>query len=241
MPRWSPRRRPGPSPSLPPDDDSSHRRRFAGILELEDLLLGLWLLVAEHWVVRYSGRPPVEWVEPREGGGLPWPLVVLLLAAAFLIFTRGSCDTSIDRAVMRRILIFPPLFFVLPLLASLVSLIRGGEKSVAKLGGDEAEWPMPAAPDWLRRLVATPIFLVGDSAFLSAFENEQRSFLGTDGAGVADAVSTFFVVAIPYLIFVVGPRVAAGSSGDWKVWLGRFGVYAVLLVSGSQLASSGWL
>jgi hypothetical protein len=41
-----------------------------------------------------------------------------------------------------------------------VSLIRGGERSLERLGGDQAEWPMPAEPDWLRRLAATPIILL---------------------------------------------------------------------------------
>lgn len=40
--------------------------RFARILEVEDLLLALWLLAAETLVVRYSGRKPVEWAEPGQ-------------------------------------------------------------------------------------------------------------------------------------------------------------------------------
>lgn len=209
-------------------------RRLGGILEIEDLLLALWLLVAEQLVVRLSGRQPIEWVE-RPDGSLTWPFVLLILAGAFVIFTRGSADTSIDTAVKRRILILPPLFFVLPILASVISMIRGGEKSIVKLGGDEAEWPMPAAPDWLRRLIATPILLVGDSAFLSAYQQEQRVFLAPEGPGVKDIALAFFVVAIPYLIFIVGPRVATGATAPWWVWLVRFAVYAVLLVTGRQL------
>lgn len=222
-------------------ENDSRPRRFARILQLEDLLLALWLLAAESLAVRYSGRAPVYWAEPGADGSLPWPLVALLLSAAFVIFTRGACDTSVDVAVKRRILIAPPLFFVLPLIAVIVSLIRGGEKSLAKLGGEEAEWPMPAVPDWLRRLVATPILLVGDSAFLSAFEAGQRTFPGPlGGPTLADIALTFFLVAIPYLIFVVGPRVAAGASDDWKIWLARFAFYALVLVSGRQLAMGGW-
>lgn len=222
-------------------ENASQPRRFGGIFELEDLLLALWMLAVEQWVVRYSGQSPVLWAEPRADGSLPWPLVALLLAAAFVIFTRGHCDTSIDTGIKRRILIAPPLFLVLPLIASIISLIRGGEKSLAHLGGEEAEWPMPAAPDWLRRLVATPILLVGDSAFLSAFQEEQQAFLAPEGGPTfADFATTFFVVALPYLIFVVGPRVAAGSSSDWKVWLLRFAVYAIVLVSGRQLVLGGW-
>lgn len=212
--------------------------RFAKLLELEDLLLAVWLLAAERLVVRYSGSSPVEWAEPGQDGSLPWPLVLLLLAAAFVIFTRGSCDTTIDTAVKRRILMVLPLYFILPLIAMLVSSIKGGEKSVRHLGGDEAEWPMPAVPDWLRRLVATPILLVGDSAFLSAFEKEQQNFLGLGGPlTFTGVVSACFLMALPYLIFVIGPRVAAGSSGDWKAWLPRFAFYAVVLVTGRQLGT----
>lgn len=220
---------------------TSQPRRLLGVFELEDLLLALWMLAVEQLVSRYSGSPPVLWVEPRADGSLPWSAIAFLVAAAFVIFTRGSLDTSIDQAIKRRVLIFPPLFLVLPVFASIVSMIRGGEKSVVHLGGDEAEWPMPAAPDWLRRLVATPIFLIGDSAFLSEFESEQRIFLGTENTPTfADVSLAFFLVALPFLIFVAGPRIAAGSSGDWKVWLARFGVYAVILVTGRQLATLGW-
>jgi hypothetical protein len=220
--------------SQPPKPPS----RFANFLELEDLLLAFWLLAAETLVVRWSGRKPVEWAEPGQDG-LPWPLLLLLAAAAFVIFTRGSCDTTIDTAVKRRILMVLPLYFLLPLIAMLVSAIRGGEKSVRHLGGDEAEWPMPAAPDWLRRLVATPILLVGDSAFLSAFEKEQQVFLGLGDFTATAVISACFLVALPYLIFVIGPRVAAGSSADWKAWLPRFAFYAVVLVAGWRLESLG--
>ena len=216
--------------------------RWSKILELEDLLLALWLLAAEQLVVRSSGRPPVEWAEPRNGAMLPWPLALLLLAAAFVVFTRGSRDTSIDQAVKRRVLLVLPFYFLLPLIAMLVSAIRGGEKSVRHHGGEEAEWPMPAVPDWLRRLAATPILLVGDSAFLSAFENEQRNFTAfEEGPTFAGIATVCFLVALPYLLFVVGPRVAAGASGDWKAWLPRFAIYALALVLGRQLTLGGWL
>lgn len=219
----------------------SQPRRFAGILEVEDLLLGLWMLAAEQMVVRYSGRPAVEWIAPQPDGSPPWTLIAVLAAAAFLVFTRGSCDTSIDRAVMRRVPMFPPLFFVLPLVASVISLVRGGEKSLAEQGGDRAEWPMPAAPDWLRRLVATPLFLVGDSAFLSAFESYQGFFLRRgESPTFADISLTFIMVAVPYVTVVAGPRIAAGSSGGWLVWVARFAFYAFLLVTGRQLMIGGW-
>ena len=211
------------------------------ILEPEDVLLGLWMLAVEQWVVRYSGQSPLAWTAPREDGSWPWTLVAVLLAAAFVIFTRGSLDTSIDRALKRRILIFPPLFFVLPLIASIVSLIRGDEKSVVRRGGEEAEWPMPTVPDWLRRLVATPLFLIGDSVFLAAFESEQKSYLASEfSPSLADLTLTFLLVTLPFLISVAGPRIAAGSSGDWKIWLGRFALYAVLFVSGRQLVLGGF-
>jgi hypothetical protein len=213
--------------------------RFARILEVEDLLLALWLLAAEHLVVRYSGRKPVEWAEPGQNS-LPWPLLLLILAALFVIFTRGSCDTSIDRAVMRRVPMFPPLFFVLPLIASIISLVRGGEKSLAEQGGERAEWPMPSAPDGLRRLVATPLFLVGDSAFLSAFESYQGFFLRRESPTFGDITLTFILVAVPYVVVVAGPRIAAGSSGGWQVWVARFAFYAFLLVTGRQLMIGGW-
>ncbi len=220
-------------------------RRSAPLLEIEDLLLAAWLLIAETLVVRYSGRTPVEWVEgPFESGAsVSWPQVLFLLAAVFVIFTRGSCDTSIDTAVLRRVWMAPPLYYILPLIALAVSAIRGGEKSITQrgIGGDEAEWPFPAAPDWLRRLVATPIFLVGDSAFLSAFAEEERSLGGLEGDwSFKEIAFSSFLVALPYLIFIIGPRIATGSSTDWKVWIPRFAFYLLALIFGRQLAT-GWL
>lgn len=212
--------------------------RSAPFLELEDLLLALWMLVAA-LVVRYSGRSPLEWTESGTEGSWSWPMIVLLLAFGFVLFTRGSCDTSIDVAVMRRVPMVLPLYFVLPIIASVVSMIRGGEKSIGQpgIGGEEAEWPMPAVRDWIRRLAATPILLVGDSAFISAFEEEQRG-LGDEWT-YGDLAAAGFFVALPYLIFIIGPRVAVGSTTDWKIWLLRFSFYAAALVSGRQLAG-GW-
>jgi len=215
--------------------------RFRHAIEVEDALLVLWFLVIETLVVRDSDSSPLTWVEPGDGS---WPPMLWLtgLAALFVLFTRGSRDTTIDQAVKRRILMALPFYWLLSLLGMIVSSIRGGEKSARHLGGDEAEWPMPKVPDWLRRLVATPIQILGDAAFLDAFESQRSAQLGMGEAPIlSDQISALFVFALPYLLFVVGPRVAAGASGSWHVWLLRFAFYAIALLGAQELGLGAWL
>ena len=198
-------------------------------------MLAAWVLVVEGLVVRFLDSSPTTWIEPGEG---PWPFMLWVtgFAFVFVVFTRGSRDSSIDQAVMRRVLMTLPFYWALSLIGMGVSWIRGGERSSRHFGGDEAEWPFPSVPDWLRRMVATPILLVGDSAFLASFRTEQGHFLSLgETPAWTDYGSVFFVIALPYLLFVVGPRIAAGASGDGRIWVLRFAVYCAALVAGYQL------
>lgn len=210
------------------------------VLEPEDLLVALWLLAIQKLVVDRFGISPLTFTEPA-AGYLPLGFWLLALSALFVIFTRGERDTSIDQAVMRRMLLVLPLYWALSIIGVVVSLIRGGEKSMRDYGGDVAEWPMPVVPDWLRRLAATPLLLVGNAAFLQAALGEQNALQGSFAdRAFTDLAGSAFLVALPFVIFIVGPRTAAGDSGDWRIWVLRFGFYLSALMLGYQL-DAGWL
>lgn len=215
-------------------------RDFRQVLELEDLLVAVWFLAVQKLVIERFGISPLTFTEPA-AGHLPLGFWLLALSALFVIFTRGERDTSIDQAVMRRMLLVLPLYWVLSIVGVVVSLIRGGEKSMRDYGGDVAEWPMPAVPDWLRRLAATPLLLVGNSAFLQAALDVQNSLqVSWADRAITDLAGTVFLVALSFVLFVVAPRIAAGASGDWRIWLLRFVFYLGALLLGYQL-DAGWL
>lgn len=210
-------------------------RTWKEVLEVEDLVVALWFLAVQKLVVERFGLSPLAWTEPA-GQGFPPGFWLLVLSALFVIFTRGERDSSIDQAVMRRMLLVLPLYWLLSLIGAAISLIRGGEKSMRDYGGDEAEWPMPAVPDWLRRLAATPLLLVGNSAFLQAALGEQNALQTSWAEGAfTELASTAFLVALPFVLFVVGPRIAAGATGDARIWVLRFVFYLGALLLGYRL------
>jgi hypothetical protein len=208
------------------------------LFEVEDALVALWFLAFESLVIQLAGSP-LTWVETPDGSGSVG-MWVTLLGLAFVVFSRGSHDTSHDRAILRRIFLLGPVAFLLSAAVAIFSLLRGGSRSTRYLGGDEAEWAMPAAPDGLRRLAATPALLIGDSVFQGAFEEQRNSIMAAEALIWSDVVWVLFLFGLPYLIFIVGPRVAAGASGDWRAWTLRFALYAVALYSGHLLESHGF-
>ncbi len=163
-----------------------------------------------------SGSDPLTWVE-RPDGSLPWTLWLILLALAFVLFHKGTCDTSIDTAVKRRVLLVLPLFWLLPLIAMAVSAIpaaksRSATSAAKRLNADAGR------PGLGLRLAVTPILLIGDSVFQSVKRRKETSLPRQTHFGRPG--QHLFLVALPYLLFVVGPRVAVdpaatGESGSY--------------------------
>jgi hypothetical protein len=202
---------------------------WAEVVQVEDVLLLVWLLVVEGLLLRFSDRSPIAWIEPA-GDGLPWTAWLLILSLAFLVFTGGSRDRTVDGGIFRRILLVGPLFPVLSVVVAVVSLIRGGPRSVVRLGGDEAEWPMPRVPDWLRRTAAVPAILVGESGFRAALTSSVPHLLaGMSPGGMKGAAGVAFgllTLVVAFAIAVMGPRIAAGATTDWRFWVTRFALFA---------------
>jgi hypothetical protein len=223
------------------------RAPWAQAVQFEDILLLLWLLAAEA-VLMPAVRHLQVWSQGSVPGGWPWSVWLVIASLVFLVFTRGKADTSLDTGVLRRVLLVLPAFPVLSLVAAAVSLIRGGPRSLRVLGGDEAEWPMPTAPEWLRRTAALPAILLGESIFREELGRarpslreaiaptdlaEGTSLTSYDRAAAVGA--ELFLLAIPFLLMVVGPRVAAGATADWRFWVVRFLLFATAAAVGSTV------
>lgn len=205
-------------------------------------MLLLWLLVVEALLLRATGRPPEMWIEPGPVG-FPWTAWLVILSLALVVFTRGKADRTTDGALMRRIPLLGPVVFLVAIIASMLGLFRRGPRSLAKLGGAEAEWPMPPAPDWLRRAAAVPAILVGESGFRGVLARDLPQLLSQPAAGPSDPHGLelaaalgwgVFLLALPFVCMVIGPRVAAGATTDWRFWLARFGLFAAAAITGSR-------
>lgn len=209
---------------------------WAAVVQVEDVLLLVWLLVIETLLLRSTERSPLMWVEPGPTG-LPWTAWLVILSLAFLVFTGGTSDRSIDGGIFRRLLLVGPLFPVLSVVVAVVSLIRGGPRSVVHLGGDEAEWPMPRVPDWLRRTAALPAILVGESGFRAALSSSVPDLLdGMSPGGMKGAAGVAFglgSLVVAFAIAVMGPRIAAGGTTDWRFWVTRFALFACAASAGA--------
>ena len=219
---------------------------WAGWVQVEDILLVAWLLVVEALLLRSTDQSPIHWIEPGPApgaSGLPWTAWLVIGSLVFLVFTGGKSDRSVDGGIFRRILLVGPLFPVLSMVVAVVSLIRGGPNSLAKLGGEEAEWPMPKVPEWLRRTAALPAILVGESGFRAVLASSLPHLLaGMSPGGMKGAAGVSFgllTLAIAFAIAVMGPRIAAGATTDWRVWLLRFALFAMAAVAGSEVV--GWM
>ncbi|BCS32143.1 hypothetical protein TBR22_A13520 [Luteitalea sp. TBR-22] len=213
------------------------------VLQVEDLLLALWIFVLEEGLRRWIGdpvslltlgdpmAPPGVVMVPAGAGWLETvaalPPGALLLGGLwlFVLLTRGPEDTDRDVALGRR---WPMLALGLPLL-SIYALIASAIQSAvglmpARADGAEPPWPGPLVPRWLRRTAALPLALVGDALFRGG----TVSITGAETImSAGELLSPRLIVAIlatvfPFTLLVAGPRIAAGAEMAWTPWIARF-------------------
>jgi hypothetical protein len=218
-------------------------------VEIEDLLLVVWLVAVEALLFTMTDRSPEMWLE-AEAGHLPWTAWLVIVTLAFVVFTGGPADRTVDIGIMRRMLVLGPLYPVLSMITLVVGMVRGGPQSLAKVGGDVAEWPLPPAPAWLRRTAAVPAILMGESGFRAILTHDlpdlvvatSSAWSGPETSPLDASIaigSKIFLLAVPFLFFVVGPRVAAGATADWRAWLARFVLFIAAAVFGGGIARTG--
>jgi hypothetical protein len=210
--------------------------RSRRVFELEDLLLAAWLLALG--ALFPQGVDPAAMFGPSG-----WPSLLggaVLLSYLVVFVSRGSGDADLDQALIRRMFVLGPFVFILSALAPLTNFVvhlvrsnrarRHGEPSPKPWNG----WPGPPLPDGLRRALALPFTLVGESAFRGSIGDEIDLWLG--GRTLSELPPfIFFAVATliaSYGFLVVGPRVIAGSELAWGPWLLRFGLYLAAWAAG---------
>ena len=91
--------------------------------------------------------------------------------------------------------------------------------------GQEPPWPGPYVPGVVRRTAAIPIALIGDALFRSEVASVNLGAAAAPLDGSAPLLGTLFMAglsALPFMLFVAGPRITAGAALAWRPWIIRF-------------------
>lgn len=154
-----------------------------------------------------------------------WGLLALFL---FVLLTRGPEDTDREVALQRR---WPMLGLALPLLsiyALIASAIQHALFTIPdRRDGEPPPWPGPYMPGVVRRTVAVPLAFLGDALFRSEVANANIMGISAplDAATLAPTLLLALLSALPYMLFVAGPRIAAGAALAWRPWAFRFALF----------------
>ena len=142
-----------------------------------------------------------------------------------------------DGMLLRKILLWGPLFWLAAIVAGLANWIRTirlKAKRPAGTGWHELPeldpiWPGPYVPRVLRRAAAVPYALLGDALLprlVGALHEHVRT---ASGEWVMELTIPVLSTVCVYLFAVVGPRVATGSTVNPLVWTSRSASYFVAL------------
>ena len=221
---------------LPPPPPARPYRVF----DIEDFLIAGWLALGS-WLT--GGLPPETFLASNGRiSVLGWAVLVAFLV---VFFSRGAEDADLDQALIRRMFVLGPLVFVLSALAPLTNFIVHSIRSARarRLGWPIPEawrgWPGPPLPDGLRRVLALPFTLIGESLFSQSIQTEFDIWLADRPLSDLPPF-LFFATAMliaTFCFLVVGPRVIAGGVLAWRPWLLRFGLYLAAWAAGGEVRS----
>lgn len=205
--------------------------------EIEDLLIAGWLALGS-WLT--GGLQPETFLGANGRiSVLGWAILAAFLVA---FISRGEKDADLDQALFRRMFVLGPFVFILSVLAPLTNFVVHAVRSARarRLGWPIPEawrgWPGPPLPDGLRRALALPFTLAGESLFSQSIQTEYDIWLAD--RPLSDLpMFLFFAGAMliaTYGFLVVGPRVIAGGELSWRPWLLRFGMFLAAWAAGGN-------
>lgn len=241
----SPRDAPAaPSVPAPADDDKSRSPERGSALQsvrIEDVLLFLWIVLAERLVEGLFGLD----LQPLTslGSAPKWAYAAVFGGLAVAFYTRGPADSDLNEATSRRCFLGLFGWFVARdyfsgspdwgMKAIVVGMIV--VVLVAPLQNLER---LPRTSFGLRRILVLPAQLAGNSVFSSMITPEFVR--GTELQGVAPDhrwFASLVLAAFLFLYIVIAPRVLAGESWQPLAWVIRFGFFATAL----WLGHPSWL
>lgn len=232
--------------------EAAARYRGPGhVLQIEDLLLGGWVFGVEEVVRRWLGDPFSLLRDMTSGDvGSGWTALVRSLTVTgwmflglflFVLLTRGPEDTDRDVALSRRFPMLGPAQVVLSMYALIASGLQQAifGRPDLKLG-QQPPWPGPYVPGVVRRTAAVPIAFLGDALFRSelAFATLGAAAPPSLDGPLIPTLLMALLSALPFMLFVAGPRIAAGGALAWRPWIIRFVFFYVSLWAGSVVAGS---
>ncbi len=189
------------------------------------------------------------WLDPTAAfgpNGWPSPLGWVVLIAFLIVFvSRGPGDADLDTSLFRRMFMLGPLLFVFSILAPLTNFVvhqvRVARARRRRTFAPEPwrGWPGPPLPDGLRRVLALPFTVMGESVFRHSVGVEIDLWLG--GRELSDLPPFLFfalcTLTASYGFLVVGPRVIAGAELAWWPWLLRFALFVTAWAAGGGLGT----
>lgn len=223
-----------PSPASP-QPPASRLSRFWGLVEVEDLLLFFWAAALES-VIALKGR--TEPLDLFVVGDSFTPFGWFALAGVlFVAVTESNRSLDMDGMLLRKILLWGPLYWLASMVAGLANWIRTIHLKARMPAGTgwhelpelDPVWPGPYVPRVLRRAASVPYALLGDALLprlVSALNEHVRT---ASHDWVMELTIPVLSTIGVYLFAVVGPRVATGSTVSPFVWTSRFASYFVAL------------
>ncbi len=226
-----------PSPASAPSP-VSRLSRFRGVVEVEDLLLFLWAIALERLVTLGDRAEPLDLFL---GGDFLTPFGWFALAGVlFAAVTESTRGLDMDGMLLRKILLWGPFYLLASIVVGLANWIRTVRLKARMPAGTrwndlpelDPLWPGPYVPRVLRRAAVVPYALLGDALLprlVSALHEHVRT--ASDEWLMELTIPVLSTVSV-YLLAVVGPRVATGSTVSPFVWTSRFASYFVALALG---------
>jgi hypothetical protein len=206
-----------PTPTRPTDIPAQSRPERA--LQVEDVVLALWLALFEYLIRRYTGDDLLPLIESLD------------LRVMELTWDTRWAWVAQPGLVMGALLTIA----LVPLAIAVGGRARRAgptDSGVGSTASDRAGRTASrvAPPSAGRRALIVPAALIGTSLC-----RDVSRALVHDGAYTTPAVATLHIgmSLLPFLLLVATPRVVIGATPDWRRWLPRFALFYAAWLAGA--------